>query len=111
VKISAPGLGPATVGLDPDNPLRPEDTELSLLINEQECANGRAPVDREVVLLVTETAETVSVLALVAPVEGGGTCPSNPWHPITVELDAPLGERVVLDTHLYPPQPVRAVQE
>jgi len=106
LKIGAPGLGPATVGLDPDNPPNPEDTELLLLINEQECASGQPPDDREIVVLATETTESVSVLALVAPVEGGAECPSNPWHPVTVELDAPLGDRELLDLHQYPPQSV-----
>ena len=97
-------LGPAPVGIDPANEPEPGDTRLSLLINERACASGRAPDDREVVVLTTETAETVSVLALVAPVEGGAECPGNPWYPISVELDAPLGGRVLLDAHEFPPR-------
>lgn len=104
VQIEAPGLGPATVGIDPASEPQPGDTRLSLLINERACASGRAPDDREVVVLTTETAETVSILALVAPVEGGAECPGNPWYPISVELDAPLGTRLLLDAHEYPPR-------
>lgn len=106
VEIAALGLGPATVATDPDEPLVPGDTELSLLIQEQNCASGRAPVDREVVLLVTEAEETVTIVALVAPVEGGADCQGNPWHPITVTLDSPLGSRQLVDGHGYPPRPV-----
>ncbi len=109
IQIEAPGLGPATVGIDPANEPEPGDTQLSLLINEQACASGRAPDDREVVVLTTETAESVSILALVAPVEGGAECPGNPWYPISVELDAPLGDRELLDAHQYPPRVVEQV--
>lgn len=109
IEIVAPGLGPASVGLDPDQPPDPAATELPLLINEQACANGRAPVDREIVPVVTETDESVSIVVLVAPVEGGANCPGNPWHPITVTLDAPLGDRELLDGHHHPPEPVAPV--
>lgn len=110
IELAAPGLGPAIVATNPERPLRPDDTELSLLINEQNLASGQAPVDRDVVVRVTETADSVTVLALVAPVEGGADCPSNPWHPVTVTLDSPLGSRQLIDGalpgHSYPTKPV-----
>ncbi len=106
IELDAPGFGPATVATSPELPPRAEDIELSLLINEVNCASGQAPVDREVVLRVTETAESVTILALVAPVEGDATCPSNPWHPVTVTLESPLGSRQLIDGHSYPTQPV-----
>ncbi len=109
VEITAPGLGPAAVAIDPDQPLDPEDTELSLLINEQACASGQAPIGREIVPLITETEESVTVVVLVAPVEGGAECPGNPWHPVTVTLESPLGSRQLLDGHRHPPQPVGTV--
>lgn len=106
VEIGAFGFGPARVGTDPVEPLDPGDTELAVLINEQACASGRAPVDREIVPLVTETDESVTIIVLVAPVEGGAECPGNPWHPITVTLDSPLGSRQLLDGHRYPAEPI-----
>ncbi len=106
VEIAAPGLGPATVATDPDQPLDPSATELPLRINEQACANGEAPLGREIIPLVTETDESVTIIVLVAPVEGGADCPGNPWHPITIPLKSPLGSRQLLDGHQYPPQPV-----
>ena len=33
-------------------------------------------------------------------------CPSNPSARVTVELDAPLGDRVVLDGLAIPPSPI-----
>lgn len=109
VQIEAIGLGPATVGLDPSRPPDPESTEIWLLINELACASGRAPTDREIVPVVSETDDTVTVIVLVAPVEGGAECPGNPWHGITVSLDAPLGSRQLLDGHRYPAQAVTPV--
>lgn len=106
IQIEAPGLGPATVATNPDQPLNANDIELSLLIQEQNCASGRAPVDREVVALVTETNESVTIIALVAPVEGGAECPGNPWHPIAVTLDSPLGSRKLFDGHRYPTEAI-----
>lgn len=102
VQIEAPGLGPATVSTNPSALPRPVDTELALFITEQSCASGQAPIDREVVVVVTETADEVHVIALVAPVEGDADCPGNPLHPITVSLDAPLGERTLVDGHRFP---------
>jgi hypothetical protein len=29
--------------------------------------------------------------------EGGATCPSNPWTRFVVELDEPIGDRLLLD--------------
>lgn len=106
VRISAPGLGPATVATDPDRPFGPDAVELTLLVNEQSCANGEAPVGREIVPLVTETEESVTIVVLVAPVEGGADCPGNPWHPITVMLESPLGSRALIDGHGFPPRPI-----
>lgn len=104
LSVEAPGLGPASVSLDPDREPDPDSTELPILINERACASGQAPVDREIVPVVTETATTIEVVVLVAPVKGGAECPGNPWHPITVTLDAPVGDRTVLDGSVQPPE-------
>lgn len=106
IMVDAPGLGPAEVALDPSRPIDPTSSELPLHIFEQACAGGAPPTDREVVPVVIETDESVTVIVLVAPVEGGATCPGNPPHPITVTLDAPLGDRALLDGHVQPAVPV-----
>lgn len=110
IEVSAPGLGPATVAVPGDDPPDPDATELSLLIMEQDCASGRAPTDREVVPVVVETLESVTITVLVAPVEGDTECPGNPWHPITVPLDAPLGARTLLDGSSQPPRLVEPAE-
>lgn len=105
IRLEALGLGPATMILDPDRRPDPASTEVSVLIQELSCASGEAPVDREVVPVVTETATTVEIGVLVAPVIGGAECPSNPWFPLTVTLAAPLGDRTVIDAGVQPGLP------
>lgn len=105
IRLEAMGLGPATTILDPERRPDPASTELPVLIQELSCASGEAPVDREVVPVVTETATTVEIGVLVAPVIGGAACPSNPWFPLTVTLAAPLGDRTVIDAGVQPGVP------
>ena len=102
IDVSAPGFGSATTILDPDHEPDPESTELHLLIMERACANGEAPVGRDVLPVVNETETTVEISTLVAPVPGGANCPGNPWHPVVAELSAPLGSRQVIDTQTSP---------
>ena len=79
--------------MEPD----PDSTTLHLTINELNCASGQAPVDRDVVPVVVEFAQRIEITTLVAPVAGDADCPGNPWFPVVVELDQPLGDRVVVD--------------
>lgn len=103
-EIDAPGFGSATVATDAAQPPDPSSSTLHLHINEQACASGEAPRDRAVVSIVREEADAVTITVLVEPKPGFAECPSNPWYPITVELDEPLGDRVLLDGHRVPPQ-------
>lgn len=102
IDVSAPGFGSATTILDPNHEPDPASTELHLLIMERECANGEAPIGRDVLPVITETDTTVEISTLVAPVAGGADCPGNPWHPIVATLSAPLGDRQVIDTQTSP---------
>lgn len=104
IQISAPGFGPARTQLDPDVEPDPGSTTLNLVINEWDCASGQPPTDRQVIPVVIETAETIEIITMVEPVSGDAECPSNPWHAVTAELDAPLGNRTVLDGHMPPAQ-------
>ncbi len=97
IRVSAIGFGSATTILDPDVEPDPSSTSLHIWIQELECASGQAPVDREVLPVVVETDAQVQITTLVAPVAGGADCPGNPWFPVVVELDEPLGERTVVD--------------
>lgn len=110
VEIQADGFGPARLAMESGESLSADSTELSFVINERDCASGQAPTDRDVIPVVTETEDTVSIVVLVERVKGGAECPRNPWHPITITLESPLGSRQVLDSHEFPPQPVGPVE-
>ena len=110
VEIQADGFGPARLATESKQSLSKNSTELSLVINEKDCTSGQAPTDRDVVPVVTETDETVSIVVLVERVTGDAECPDNPWYPITVTLDEPLGPRELLDAHEFPSQPVGPVE-
>jgi hypothetical protein len=58
-------------------------------------------------MVVEETEETISVVILVEPPTGDQSCPGNPSFPYEIPLDAPLGERTILDGSTYPPSPAR----
>jgi hypothetical protein len=100
--VEAPGYGNARFVLDPDVEPTADDTTLSLLIMEMNCASGEPPIGREIRPVVTSDDTSVSIVVLVEPVEGGADCPSNPWYPVEVELDEPLGDRAVFDASVVP---------
>ena len=103
IDVSAEGFGNAHWVLDPDKPApTASSTELSILINERACANGEAPEGRQIVTQVLEADDRLMITVLVEPVSGNATCPSNPWHPMTVELEKPLGDRALYDGSTVP---------
>lgn len=106
VEIQSDGFGPARLATESDQSFPADSTELSFVINESDCASGQAPTNRDVVPFVTETEDAVSIVVLVERVEGDADCPGNPWHPITITLESPLGTRQLLDAHTFPPQPI-----
>jgi hypothetical protein len=74
----------------------PESTELTLLVSRLECASGVTGdvltpivrVESERVVITTPVADNGS---------DDGECPSNDEVPVTVRLDAPLGDRALID--------------
>ena len=103
IRVEAPGHGPAQVHLDPARLPDPTARSLGLFVTELACASGQGPEGRAVIPIVNETASTVELTVLVESVRGGAECPGNPLHPISVELNSPLGDRVLLDAHRHPP--------
>jgi hypothetical protein len=103
--VEAPGYGPARLVLDPDIEPSPDSGQLAVWIKETNCASGTAPVDRAVIPIVAGDDDRVVITVLVEPVEGGADCQGNPWHPIVITLDQPLGERQVFDGSTVPPEP------
>jgi hypothetical protein len=102
VEVSSPGFGNAYWVLDPDSDPAASGTELHVLINERACASGEPPVGREILPIVLEEPDTITITVLVEPVSGGADCPSNPWHPITIDLSEPVGDRTLFDASVAP---------
>lgn len=98
------GLGWVDVHLDPDNLPSPEADEITLLVTEQGCANGREMGDALRGPQVVETDDAVVVAFAVVPLTGGANCPDNPPTSVTISLSEPLGDRAIQDGLYFPPK-------
>lgn len=108
MEVLADGWGNARFALDPGAEPAPHDDRIAVLATEMACTGGGPPDGRRVrSVVVGETEETISVVILVEPPTGGQTCPGNPRFRHEIPLDAPLGDRTVLDGSTYPPSPAR----
>lgn len=83
--------------LDASVALDRSSNRVAIEINENACASGRPPDDRDIIVLVDDADDTLLLTVFVQPVTGPARCPGNPWYPITVELHTPVGDRPVLD--------------
>lgn len=81
----------------------PADRTLHLLVMETSCASGRPADGRIVVDDVTLTDREVRLRISITPPDGTQDCQGNPWTPFTVDLDAPLGDRAIVDASVEPP--------
>ena len=102
IEVTAEGFGVATFELNPDNPPDASETTLHVLATERSCASGQVPSGREVIPVVIETSDAVEIIVLVESPVGPQICPSNPVFLLTVDLDGPLGDRMIRDAALYP---------
>lgn len=95
VQATLPGYGVATWEADgtPD----PGSTRIAVLATEMACAGGQVPGDRQVVPVVVETPDAVTITVFVEPVTGAATCQGNPPFPVEVELAGPLADRHLVD--------------
>lgn len=101
------GLGAGGVMLDSDRLPRPEDTTLHLLVTEFACNSGEPATDRVRLVDLSETSSAVRVVIGISPGDGG-SCPSNPPTPFSVELAEPLGKRHVFDGSVVPSSEIAA---
>jgi hypothetical protein len=99
-----PGLGLAEFRVAPGMELRPEITELDVLVTERACNSGEDASGRIVEPAIIVDATTVTVVFGVAPRSGNHTCPSNPETPFILRLPEPLGDRHLLDGAPVPPR-------
>lgn len=102
------GLGRVAVHLDPGNLPSPESAEITLLVTEQGCANGREMGDALQGPQIVETDDAVVVAFAVVPGTGGANCPDNPPTSVTITLSEPLGDRSIQDGLYFPPKIVTA---
>ncbi|NPC98108.1 hypothetical protein [Nocardioides sp. zg-DK7169] len=86
--------------------LDPTSTTLSLRLREGGCTGARDPRPHLGTPEVVETDESVTITWTSAAIDGAATCQANPWVPGTVELAAPLGDRVLLDASRWPAHPI-----
>jgi|GEM_PF-990219 len=104
--LDVPGGGTATVTLDPSAPPDPTSTEVALLVTEVACNSGEDAAGRVEIAFLMETDTAVEVVLAVEPRGGDHTCPSNPPTPFTLRLDAPLGDRQLVDASVVPGRPI-----
>ena len=103
LEIVAPGFGPGRWIHDPGILPDPDSNQVSIMTMERSCASGRAPIGRQVLPVLVEDADRVIITVSVERVAGPADCPGNPWHPIVVELEQPIGDRVFFDGNTFPP--------
>ncbi|GMQ86269.1 MAG: hypothetical protein BMS9Abin07_1842 [Acidimicrobiia bacterium] len=96
------GFGIGAWVTDPDSKPDPQSSTLDVLLMERACANGEPPVGREIRPVVLPGEETIEIILLIEGVEGGATCPGNPWHATTIDIGEPIGERTLVDRHVSP---------
>lgn len=81
---------------------------VAVWVNEIECTGGREPGTFLREPAVVETAKAVTLYWTTTPPGGNQECPGNPPVERIIELDEPLGDRVLLDGSVWPPRPVAA---
>ena len=89
--------GPAEWRFDPALPLDRESRLVPIEIRERGCAGGQPPEGREITAVATADGRNTVLRIFVEPVAGGARCPGNPWYPITVQLEAPIGDGRLVD--------------
>lgn len=107
----APDLGLASFRVAPDVGLRPELTEIPVLVTERACNSGQDARGRIVEPRIVLGDDAVVVVFAVRPREGDHDCPGNPETPYLLVLPEPLGDRTLLDGSELPPRDATACAE
>ena len=108
--MEATGSGP--VWLDPDHPIEPDDTSITVLVDVQASCYAGTPLDEiaEQVHLIrlSEGPDAIRLIIGVHPSDPTGTgiqgCPGVGFPPVpfTIDLADPVGVRTLLDASTYP---------
>lgn len=99
------GIGPAKWELAPDQSLQPDTQRLDVLVTELGCASGMPPDGRVVPAAAIYRERDIIVIFGVEPLPGAQTCQGAPPARVTLELEEPVGDRVLLDGYSLPPEP------
>ena len=81
--------------------------QVTAQVKEHACTSGRNPARFLRKPRVVETSDTVTIYWTSEAPRGAQACPGNPTIDRVVELEQPLGTRVVFDGSSYPPREVR----
>ena len=100
--FNSEGLSIASFRLDPSQPLDTESKEVPVLFTEKACAGGGALAGREVRPSVVETTDRVEIVVFIEAHQGPQTCPGNGEVSWVVELEAPIGSRLIADASVIP---------
>ena len=86
------------VSLDPEHPPTPDSGELHLLVLDDACGGRIDMPERIEVRAAEETGEAIGLMIGARPLASGAvTCEGFSPTPFTLQLDAPIGDRAVLD--------------
>ena len=103
--VSPPGLNWVDVTAQARD-LPPSATSVPVWVSERECTSARDPRPFLSNPVVVEDEQDVTVYWTSTQPEGAQDCPGNPRVRRLLRLQAPLGERVLLDGSTWPPSPV-----
>ena len=91
----------------PDGGVDPGVTDPTVVVNEEQCTGSRDPLPYLGDPVVVEDDDRVVVTLTSETMQGTAFCAGNPSVPLTLHLDAPLGDRELLDGGTYPPTPIQ----
>lgn len=91
------GLSAVGWSFDPADPLDPAASSVDLLATETSCTGGREMGERLLGSQMIETDTEVIIAFAAIALAGAQTCPGNPSTSVTVDLDAPIGDRTIRD--------------
>ncbi|WP_144121311.1 hypothetical protein [Catellatospora sichuanensis] len=84
-------------------PPAPSATSVDILVTEMACNGGRSADGRIADPEISYEDDRIVVTMRTVPRGGANTCQENPETPYRLELDEPLGDRVLMDGTLDPP--------
>lgn len=99
------GIGAATWELAPDQSLQRDTQRVDVLVSEDGCASGMPPDGRVIPAATIYRERDIIVIFGVEPLPDAQTCQGAPPARVTLELDEPIGDRVLLDGSVLPPEP------